>query len=410
MRRLCLAALVVLLPIAPACLSEPDKGDEEELPDELGKDDSFQRPTDHGSISFGDKAASALTDTERHHTWTFELSGDAQLDLRTTYAVRGQRKTDTVLYLYKEGPTGWGPYIARNDDADRDTVYSRITRSLGAGRYRALVKGYLASTRGKFALTIACEGAGCAPPPVAGGCVFGETYHDLAGNPALQLHNRSKITAANLATLNPIDQQRLVVAVQQSSHTDVTTPAEALARVDQGEVNVTWLAEPAARRSFIAFEYGAGDNSYGAIFDRHGGLVTSIHDGDLLGCTVEAETCALPEDVVALRSDPAFALQQQRTITAASQLDGVELDQALIALRRTYPELAEVAEGLARVDDRELDLRTYVHAATAARVTAVTFAAGDTVVGAIFYAGTTERAGLVDDLFIDGCTLFVPRA
>ena len=112
--------------------------------------------------------------------------------------------------------------------------------------------------------------------------MFGETYGDIASAPALEKINSFKLTAANLDTLSAADQHKVVLAVQQSSHTDVTTPAEALSRVDQQEINVTFLLEPLARRSFIAMEYGAGDNSYGAIFERWSGvMVTNIHDGDL---------------------------------------------------------------------------------------------------------------------------------
>ena len=78
--------------------------------------------------------------------------------------------------------------------------------------------------------------------------------------------------------------------------------------------------------------------------------------------------------------------------------------QPVLRVRQLQEEQSRIELAMARRAEDE------AHAATATRVTAVTFAAGDTVVGAIFYAGTTERAGLVDDLFIDGCTLFVPRA
>ncbi|MBA3541231.1 MAG: hypothetical protein H0T79_16590, partial [Deltaproteobacteria bacterium] len=285
-----------LLPFA-ACAVDDDKGDESELPD-FGKDDSFQRPTDHGAIGFAAPATSELTSSEKFHAWTFELSNEARLEMATSYAVLGQRRTDTVLYLYKQGPTGtWGPYVVRNDDFG-DSVYSRITRELDAGRYRLIVKGYAATTKGKFKLTVDCEGPGCAPTPT--GCVFGSTYGEIAGNPALVINNRNVITAATLATLSAEDRAHLVIAVQQSSHTDVTTAEEALARVDQEEMNVTWFSETAARRTFVAFEYGAGDNSYGAIFDRYtGAMVTDIHDGDLLSCQLPAETCLLPEDYTA---------------------------------------------------------------------------------------------------------------
>ena len=388
------------------CTGDGKPGEEELDLLEDGKDDSFKHPTDHGAIEFGVSSATALTATERHHAWTFELSGDAKVDMTTSYALLGQRRTDTVLYLYREGATGWGPYLYRNDDYG-NTIYSQLIKNLTAGRYRVLVKGYQAETRGKFKLTVNCDGVGCAPPAPAAECLFGSVYHDLETNPALQFINKNKITAATLDTLNPADQHKLMLAVQQSSHDDVTTPLEAIGRVDQGEVNVTWWLEPAARRAYIAFEYGAGDNSYGAIFDRHrGDMVTNIHDGDLENCTVKAETCLLPEDWNQLASSTDFTVESSRTVTSAADVTGVTVDQAMAAFLQSYEDVTSVADGLSRVDDNEIDVVALQHKATGTRLDVVAYHAGDTSVGRIFFRGTTTRAGIINDLFIEGCQLF----
>src|ERR1041384_3114153 len=95
--------LAVLVLLSVGCLA--DKGPEEALPED-GKADTQRKPTDHGGMAFGTPVFSELTETARYHAWTFELSGDAKLELTTSYAVRGQRRTDTVLYLYKEGASG----------------------------------------------------------------------------------------------------------------------------------------------------------------------------------------------------------------------------------------------------------------------------------------------------------------
>jgi hypothetical protein len=385
-------------------------GDGKPAEDELdliedGKDDSHRRPTYHGDIAYGVGSPTALTDDERHHAWTFELSGDAKVDMTTSYALLGQRRTDTVMYLYRESATGCGPYIARNDDYG-STIYSQLVRNLDAGRYRVLVKGHQATTRGKFKLTVNCQGDGCAPV-VSDGCLFGETYQDIFTNPSLTEINRMKVTAANLDHLNPGDQHKLMLAVQQSSHTDVTTPLEAIGRVDQGEVNVIFLHEPAARRAYIAFEYGAGDNSYGAVFDRiDATMVTNIHDGDLENCSVKAETCLLSEDWSQLKADPAFTVESTRTVTAASQLTGVEIDQAMIAFGQSYDDVTSVADGLSRVDDNLVTLVAMKHKDTGATLDVVAYHAGDTSVGRIYFRGTTTRAGIINDLFIEGCQLF----
>ncbi|MBA3453713.1 MAG: hypothetical protein H0T42_11530 [Deltaproteobacteria bacterium] len=393
-----------LLLAATGCLGDESKGDEEELLDET-KLDSHLRPTNHGAIPFATPAHAALAGNERYHAWTFELSGDARIDATTSYSVLGQRRTDTVLYLYKEGPTGWGAYVARNDDYG-STTYSQLRRELGAGRYRVLVKGHLASTLGKFKITVGCDGDGCTPVD-PDGCLFGDNYNDIPGNPALEVINHNLITAATLSNLSAVDQQRLLRAVHESSHTDVTTPQEALMRVDQGEVNVTWIAEPAAQRMFVAFEYGAGDNSYGAIFSRTDDTrATSIHDGDLYNCAVKRETCLLSDDWQQLKTDPAFTTESMRVVTAANQLTGIAATQAIGAFQQSYEDVTTVAAGLANVDDNKLNVRAMRHLATGTRLDVYEYGAGDTSVGMIYLAGTLTRAGVINDLAIESCTLF----
>src|SRR5262245_41237840 len=95
-------ALFAALVIAPACLVDDDKGPEDEVPTDDGKFDSQLRPIDHGAIGWDAPVNAVLTDTERFHAWEFELSGEATVQLTTSYTIRGQRKTDTVLYLYSE--------------------------------------------------------------------------------------------------------------------------------------------------------------------------------------------------------------------------------------------------------------------------------------------------------------------
>ncbi|MCX5740950.1 MAG: DVUA0089 family protein [Proteobacteria bacterium] len=400
-----LASLALLAPISLiGCATDDAKGEEDELPPD-GKADTLRKPTEHGDIAFQTPATSELTTAEHFHAWTFELSAAAAVEMTTSYAVLGQRKTDTVLYLYKESPTGWGAYVARNDDYGT-SVYSQIKRTLEAGRYRVLVKGFASTTRGKFSLTVGCTGAGCSAPTTS--CVFGQTYGDIATTAGLQITNTNTITPATLPQLTAVDRDRLVRAVQQSSHTDVTTAEEALGRVDQQEMNISWIVEPAARRTFVAFEYGAGDNSYGAVFDQEtSAMVTNIHDGDLEHCTTAAATCLLPEDWTAMRADPAFTQTATRVVRAAAELTALETTQALAAFRRTYADVTSVADGLSRVDDNQVNVVSFTHASTGTALTVVEYGAGDTSIGAIYYAGTTQLAGAISDLFIGSCTFLV---
>jgi hypothetical protein len=397
LRPLFLAAAVVAL---PACMD--GKGPEEDELSADGKDDSFYKPTHHGLLEFGEKATSVLTATERYHAWVFELSDVATVDMVTSYAILGQRRTDTVMYLYREDPwDGWGPYIARNDDYG-STTYSRLTRELIPGRYRIIVKGHETTTTGKFSVRASCTGPGC-----ASGCLFGTTYSELKTAPALVLQGGLDVTQANLDTLSNDAKDMLVRAVKEASYTNVTTPADALSRVDQEEMNVDWYYEPAARRTFLAFEYGAGDNSYGAVFEKQTGTrATSIHDGDLYNCDVQRETCAFPADWAQLRTDPAFTRSTPRTVTAEGQLAASEKAQAALAMGKVYGAPTTVADGIAMADDSKITVSTLTHTASGRKVTVLDWGAGDTSVGVMFHGTTTELAGVIDDLFIDGCSLF----
>lgn len=123
------------------------------------------------------------------------------------------------------------------------------------------------------------------PPPSGPECLFGDTFYNLRIEAPLTIEGERWIRSLEDLE-SALQGQQLVLAVQQSSHTDVTTPEQALSRVDQNEVRHMLLLDAPTGRRYEVFEYGAGDNSYGAIF-RADSLhkVSSIHDGDLLDCT-----------------------------------------------------------------------------------------------------------------------------
>ena len=408
-----LVALLLSSVTLLSCVTD-DRGEEFDPPTAAGKDDSQRRPTDHGTLEFGAAQIETISTEAGFHAWQFELTGDAQIDAWTTYAALGQRRVDTVMYLYQQRPgvngepSTWGPYLARNDN-DGSRTYSRIKRTLGAGRYRLLVKGYAATTRGRFAIELGCSGNGCVAAQRA--CVFGDSYQAAFTIPGLIAQNTTVLRATDAAQLSEADKTRIVQAVQQSSHTDVTTWQQALARVDGGEINRTFFVDQAARRMFVAYEYGAGDNSYGAFFNHHSGaLISSIHDGDLQGCTTPSEVCELPATFVDFDNNPRYAQNGERYITAASQLAGTEAVQALAALRFVYDgsnnRIADLAAGFAMVDQGSLRVVKLYHLATNTDLTAVEFGAGDTSVGLVFFGDSIVVAGQISDSQIENCNFF----
>ncbi len=135
------------------------KGEESALPEDA-KDDSFRKPTEHGELKFGLTNQGELTADERFHTWTFTLTGGANVTLRVE--TFGDKNLDTVMYLYRRDPGAetWGSYMKRNDDHEQN-VWSQLDLHLDAGEYRVLVKGYKTKLRGSFGVKAECAGTGC---------------------------------------------------------------------------------------------------------------------------------------------------------------------------------------------------------------------------------------------------------
>jgi hypothetical protein len=148
----------------PNCAYDDGKGPEDDAlgsyEDNDAKADSFRNPTEHGELLFGVPQSAALTDDSGFHSWDFELSDDALVSLETLISPN----LDTVMYLYKWNPDAmsYGRFKFKNDDANANTVASALVKSLDAGRYRVLVKGFKRSLRGSFDVSANCEGPGCA--------------------------------------------------------------------------------------------------------------------------------------------------------------------------------------------------------------------------------------------------------
>lgn len=120
-------------------------------------------------------------------------------------------------------------------------------------------------------------------------CLFGDSYRTLRDSAAFARLTHEIIDESRLADLADSQALQLVRAVQVA-YEDVADLTGALASVDQGEVNRLVLVEVEGTRSFVVYEYGAGDNSYGAAFEAEGTEpVVEVQDGDLLACSILGE-------------------------------------------------------------------------------------------------------------------------
>jgi len=108
---------------------------------------------------------------------------------------------------------------------------------------------------------------------------------ELLENPRVAIESHVVLHAGD--AIDALREAQIVDAVHESAHDDVTTAAEAFDRVDGGEINVYTLHDGVSGRRFTFIEFGAGDNSFGRVYDE--GTTTVVvrdHDTDLLDCTV----------------------------------------------------------------------------------------------------------------------------
>lgn len=133
-------------------------------------------------------------------------------------------------------------------------------------------------------------------------CAFGTRFRDIEKLPNNAIVRDVVQTAADIAGLGDVEREQIIIAARQSAFDDVASVEAAFDAFDQGELNVLDIVEISTGRPFRALEYGAGDNSFGAIFDLSSTtLVAVIRDGEMLrpvdafvlGCDVPFGTAGL---------------------------------------------------------------------------------------------------------------------
>lgn len=128
-------------------------------------------------------------------------------------------------------------------------------------------------------------------------CVFGLTYHDIfKASARIVVATKRILTEVDISTLLPVQQDQLLTAVQQAAYEDVHTVEDAISVVDQKMVYYHELWEGSNGRAYQSYEFGAGDNSYGAIFELGTlKIAARIHDGDLYdGSESSLPGCRIP--------------------------------------------------------------------------------------------------------------------
>lgn len=379
--------------------------EENELPDVLvdGAADSFSYPTQMGTLfervwQYGtiDPAGS-----QRNIAYTFTVDGDAAIEITTREAPVDEHErdlTNTIVYLYKQTDAGTFRRIAKTDANDDFGV---LARNVGAGTYRVLVKGTEARDGGDFMIRLGCEGDGCADGPQ---CLFGDTYWQLRETKrgAIQAYGRTELTIAS--QMNDATKAQIIAAVRQSSY-EPNTIEEAFEAVDQNEINRDTYGDNLAGRNFKAFEYGAGDNSYGAIFEGSDpNPVAVIGDGDLYECKVFAQTCVFGRIKGEAAYMPDMKVTDELELSKPSDVPA-DLQAQLIAATTYDGQAPTLAEIFDTVDDGTVYVTTYKHA-DGRELVGFDYYSGDTAVGAFFAKGSTEQLGEISDGDVVNCKAF----
>ena len=116
-------------------------------------------------------------------------------------------------------------------------------------------------------------------------CLFGDNYHDLQHLPGLGVESQRML--GNPDGLDDLDKKQILAALVASDYDDIATINDAFDEVDEGIIWRTTLFDQTGRRGFVVYEFGLGDNSYGAYFAAGGtDWVARIGDGDVYDCTV----------------------------------------------------------------------------------------------------------------------------
>jgi hypothetical protein len=139
---------------------------------------------------------------------------------------------------------------------------------------------------------------GTVPTPPDPNCVFGLTYRDIFTSGGTVVIARRVLDPGSSTNAT---QRTQIVAAVRAAYEDVTTVSHAFAAVDQNQINHLELWDASNREAYTAYEFGAGDNSYGRVF-AYGttNVAATINDGDLYDCSVmwgpEMQTCPTNED------------------------------------------------------------------------------------------------------------------
>lgn len=114
-------------------------------------------------------------------------------------------------------------------------------------------------------------------------CLFGETFAEVFESEDFEIGQEEEWSSGR--GFSPLEEEQILIALHQSSHDDVETVEQAFEAVDGEVMNYLELTHKPSGQKYVAIEYGAGDNGFGAIFAAGSAtMAASINDGDIMDC------------------------------------------------------------------------------------------------------------------------------
>jgi hypothetical protein len=229
------------------CAVSSDSGNEESSFDSLAAS-SIKNPTLLGEVSLGETSSAVFTKDDTYHAWDIYVSERAAARFYTLPLDAKGKAVDTLLTSTKGTNNSWARIWRKM--ATPTTVWSRL-RTHNGGHYR------LSPHRQ--------EPQSPRIPRRISAPAFGRTsaYSDA---PSTDPHGSHRVvrerTIDSAAQLSDMEKAQVVDSMKASSYGDATTVEEALERVGGGEINLLHLYDQTNGKTYLAVEYGAGDNSY----------------------------------------------------------------------------------------------------------------------------------------------------
>jgi hypothetical protein len=236
----------------------------------------------------------------------------------------------------------------------------------------------------------------------ASACLFGRTRQALEASRALTLGPVTRLTAASA-----LDEYQ---KVELSAGIDgLTTPADVLGFVQDGEIFVRDLTEKASGRVFSYYRYSAGDNPHGFVMAKGtGARVARIGDDSVYECKVssraKAQVCLFGQTRYELDEKAGLSFGKETTIRPTTSLSAIRKQQLVLGIGG----VVSAKDAVLATDDDLVKVRTIKDKKTGKSYTSYRAHRGDNPMGFVFAQGSLDLVAIDSDESLYQCLVEGP--